>query len=142
MLYMAPEVALSEEYSKSIDVWSLGIIMYNLLSGGAHPLHEKGESSEKYKEKLKKKTELKFEGCFSDLAKDLILKCTAYNPAYRYNVDQILKHPWITRSQDTKVPLTYFEMIEHIDCQDKLKQVMKTVISFLGYKNYVFLISS
>lgn len=32
ILYMAPEVAMKQEYSKSIDIWSLGIIMYNLIS--------------------------------------------------------------------------------------------------------------
>ncbi len=28
LLYMAPEAAFSYDYSKKVDVWSLGIIMY------------------------------------------------------------------------------------------------------------------
>ena len=72
ILYMAPEVALKQEYSKSIDIWSLGIIMYNLLSGGCHPLHKKGESSETYKAKLLNKDKLFFSDNFSSLAIDLI----------------------------------------------------------------------
>lgn len=52
---MAPEIANSQEYSKSIDIWSLGIIMYNLISGGKHPLHERGENSSDFKQKIKDK---------------------------------------------------------------------------------------
>jgi serine/threonine protein kinase len=36
---MAPEVvSLSYEYTKSVDIWSIGIIMYEVLTGGKHPL--------------------------------------------------------------------------------------------------------
>jgi serine/threonine protein kinase len=120
---MAPEIAMSQEYSKSIDMWSLGIIMYNLLSGGGHPLHRKGDTSEIFKAKLQNKENFYFDPSFSDLAKDLIKKMTDYSPFYRYSIDQALKHPWITRNNDDKIPLTYLEMIEHADCHDKLKLV-------------------
>ena len=51
---MAPEVALKKEYSKSVDIWSLGIIMYMLLTGGSHPLFTSKDSAESYKAKLRK----------------------------------------------------------------------------------------
>jgi serine/threonine protein kinase len=35
---MAPEVALNQDYTKSVDIWSIGIIMYYVLTGGKHPL--------------------------------------------------------------------------------------------------------
>lgn len=38
LIFMAPEVALKKEYSRSVDIWSIGIIMYMLLTGGSHPL--------------------------------------------------------------------------------------------------------
>ena len=32
-LYMAPELVRHEKYSEKVDVWSLGCITYQLLSG-------------------------------------------------------------------------------------------------------------
>lgn len=53
LIYMAPEVALSQEYTKSVDIWSIGIIMYLILTGGKHPLFNFNEDTyESYKKKL------------------------------------------------------------------------------------------
>lgn len=41
MLYMAPEVFKKEEYSKTVDVWSLGITLFRIISK-KHPLYRKG----------------------------------------------------------------------------------------------------
>ena len=51
--YMAPEVALKKEYSKNVDIWSIGIIMFMLLTGGSHPLFTNQDTAITYKEKLK-----------------------------------------------------------------------------------------
>lgn len=80
--------------------------MYNLISGGLHPLHKKGQSFDKLKKKLENQEPFHFTDSFSELAIDLITKMTSYSPVHRYTIDQALKHPWITRSHDTKVPLT------------------------------------
>ena len=33
LIFMAPEVAFKKEYSRSVDIWSTGIIMYYIKSG-------------------------------------------------------------------------------------------------------------
>lgn len=60
LIFMAPEVALKKEYSRSVDIWSTGIVMYMLLTGGSHPLFTQKDDAESYKEKLKNTTELQF----------------------------------------------------------------------------------
>jgi serine/threonine protein kinase len=57
LIFMAPEVALKKEYSKSVDLWSTGIVMHMLLMGGVHPLFiDKEDDTESYKIKLSKIT--------------------------------------------------------------------------------------
>ena len=126
-LYMAPEISMRQEYSKSIDVWSCGIIMYNLISGGLHPLHAKGQSFDMLENKLKNQEPFHFTDSFSDLARDLITKMTSYSPVHRYTINQVLKHPWITRSHNTKVPLTCIEMMQILDIEDRFKKVARVI---------------
>jgi len=39
---MAPEVLKKKsEYSKSVDMWAIGIIMFEILTGGRHPLYDR-----------------------------------------------------------------------------------------------------
>jgi|DEB0MinimDraft_12_1074336.scaffolds.fasta_scaffold18423_1 calcium/calmodulin-dependent protein kinase I len=52
LIYMAPEVAFQHQYSKSVDVWAIGIIMHYVMTGGRHPFYEKGDNIESFKKKL------------------------------------------------------------------------------------------
>ena len=52
-LYMAPEQIDRKTYSKAIDIWSIGIIMFMLLNNGRHPFYTKGNRRRTYIEKLK-----------------------------------------------------------------------------------------
>lgn len=46
LLYMAPEQLTKPTHSKKVDMWALGVIMYQLLSQGKHPYHTPGKESE------------------------------------------------------------------------------------------------
>lgn len=50
---MAPEQIDKRVYTKAIDIWSCGIIMYMLLNNGVHPLFKKGDTSDMFIEKLR-----------------------------------------------------------------------------------------
>ena len=53
LLYMAPEVVFKHEYTKSVDIWAIGIIMHICLTG-KHPFYVKGQdNSASFKNKLK-----------------------------------------------------------------------------------------
>ena len=42
IIYMAPEQLNNISYSKLTDIWSIGIILYELLNKGKHPFYIKG----------------------------------------------------------------------------------------------------
>jgi len=99
--YMAPEVVRREKYSLAIDCWSLGVILYILLSGcmpffgiddlGIESAIEKGEYSltgELWDE-------------VSDEAKDLVKGLLKMEPSERLTAAQCLKHPWMQEVIET-----------------------------------------
>ena len=53
LIYMAPEQVEKKNYTKAIDIWSCGTIMYMLLNSGKHPLFYEGLKSKEYIELLK-----------------------------------------------------------------------------------------
>jgi serine/threonine protein kinase len=121
---MAPEVALTKDYSRSVDIWSSGIVMYMLLTGGEHPLFEFGKDSpEVYQQKLSKLTQLPCPSHFSGLARNLFMKLTRFNIAQRYSASDALKHPWITRLNKTNIPLTFPDKMSRLELAHKLKTV-------------------
>ena len=49
---MAPEVVHHKKYTKSVDIWSIGIIMHILITNGIHPYYSPEEGPEIFKKKL------------------------------------------------------------------------------------------
>jgi serine/threonine protein kinase len=54
LVYMAPELSnkTAKTFNNKVDIWACGIIMYKLLTGGDHPLYQKGDTQEIYYDKL------------------------------------------------------------------------------------------
>jgi serine/threonine protein kinase len=88
-LYMAPELVNRKPYTEKVDVWSLGVITYQLLSGKT-PFES--DSIKKIDWNINNKV-IKFEntvhenwGDISDEAKNFILKCLDRNPNSRPSI--------------------------------------------------------
>ena len=44
LIYMAPEEIERKSYYLSVDIWSIGILMYMLLNKGEHPFYHNGDT--------------------------------------------------------------------------------------------------
>lgn len=42
-LYLSPEILKREDYDEKVDIWSLGVMMYEMVIGD-HPFHIRRES--------------------------------------------------------------------------------------------------
>lgn len=127
--YMAPEQIANSNYSKKVDIWATGIIMWKLLAGGDHPLYTKGDSQSYFFEKLQyfpmNSYPWKFPPRFSRLARDFFVKLCSYPASQRYDARQALKHPWITRTSDDEIPLTQKEQLSLYDTETELRKIAR-----------------
>lgn len=130
-LYMAPEQIDRKTYSKAIDIWSIGIIMFMLLNNGRHPFYTKGNRRRTYIEKLKI-TQVKFYNKCSQMAMTLINKLLEVNPLWRYTAEKALRHPWITRNIEDDVPETFNETLKKRVVNNKMRELMLLGV-FLNY---------
>ncbi|KAM0459784.1 hypothetical protein ACHAPV_000035 [Trichoderma viride] len=93
--YTAPEIVKDERYSKSVDMWALGCVLYTLLCGFP-PFYD--ESIEVLTEKVAKGEYTFLSPWWDDIsksAKDLISHLLTVDPEKRYTIREFLAHPWI-----------------------------------------------
>ena len=125
-IYMAPEILNHRGYDFLIDSFSSGIVLYELSSGGAHPFYEFGMSKNEYINKiLKTKCSCNFSEEMPLLARNLFLKLCKYEPLFRYEPYKALRHPWITRSNKSQIPMT---LLEEYNKSEKI-QIFKGLLS-------------
>lgn len=93
--YVAPEVLEQRPYNQSCDFWSVGVVLFILLSGGP-PFYnpDQFEMFEKIKQAEYSFEALSWQGVSAE-AKDLITKLLVADPAQRLTGEQIMAHPWI-----------------------------------------------
>ena len=96
--YVAPEVLLDIPYGKEVDLWSLGVIAYLMLSGSL-PFDDR-ESEEEIARKTVSE-DPPYKGSIwkkiSNEAKDFIKKLLVKNPEKRMNVKEALQHEWFRK---------------------------------------------
>ena len=100
MEYMAPEIVGSEMYDFSVDIWSLGILLYELIMGHS-PFRSKSKKDRNVMIKIKKH-DLVFDKDknISKECIDLINKLLEVNPETRLKIKDILEHPFILANEN------------------------------------------
>lgn len=133
--YVAPEVFDSRKYDKACDIWSLGVIMFILLSGNPPFYSYHGHSMSPGMKRRIKTGRYQFEGNvwrnISVEAKDLIKGMLQTDPDKRLTIDEIMKNKWISENTSVpKTPLHTAKNLKHskeewMDVQDKMAGYIK-----------------
>jgi calcium-dependent protein kinase len=133
--YLAPEVCLGN-YGKECDVWSLGVVMFFLLTG-RQPFKGKNMS-----ELLSNILNCRYSfndpkwNLVSEEAKDLISRLLVVDPLLRLSIPSALCHSWFSNLTGLPpVKLEIFNSLKNFKAHGKLwNEVMKVFIKNLSYE--------
>ena len=115
--YFAPELIQGGGYGPQADVWSLGCILFEMLSG-RHPFPS-CENDDELFEKIKKADYDISSGPWAHIsaeAKTLVQGLLTVDPAQRLSCTEALRHPWFTSSTKPNTHLSD----AHTNIKDKV----------------------
>ncbi|XP_044024994.1 LOW QUALITY PROTEIN: serine/threonine-protein kinase D3-like [Siniperca chuatsi] len=104
--YLAPEVLRSKGYNRSLDMWSVGVIIYVSLSG-TFPFNEDEDINDQIQNAAFMYPPNPWKE-ISEQATDIINNLLQVKMRKRYSVDKSLSHPWLQDYQ-TWMDLREFE---------------------------------
>uniref|UniRef100_A0A674AX79 protein kinase C n=1 Tax=Salmo trutta TaxID=8032 RepID=A0A674AX79_SALTR len=104
--YLAPEVLRSKGYNRSLDMWSVGVIIYVSLSG-TFPFNEDEDINDQIQNAAFMYPPQPWKEISAE-ATDLINNLLQVKMRKRYSVDKSLSHPWLQDYQ-TWLDLREFE---------------------------------
>ena len=102
LCFVAPEIILRDPYNNSVDIWSLGIMIYYIMSGDL-PFddcnnHEKTIAKKIVYEELRF-PELKWNSKSKEL-KHFISQCLIKDLKKRITIDKLVEHDWIKLNEN------------------------------------------
>ena len=101
--YMSPEIVNKIEYSKEIDIWSLGILLYEMIFGYSPFKPDKEDFKPKDVIDNIKIHDLKFNKNISAECKDLICHLLDENVENRYKIEDIFNSKFVKKYEDKKL---------------------------------------
>lgn len=90
--YLPPEMVHNKKYHSRVDIWGLGVLLYEFLVGKP-PFEDQSEKGTYKKIKTEKPM---FPPNLTKEAKDLVSKLLNKNPSERLTLEEVLQHPWIS----------------------------------------------
>ena len=97
LTFVSPEVLIRKPYNKEIDIWSIGVILYLILSGDL-PFDDEEDDEQKIAKSIVF-NEVEFPSKkFGNKSKEvieLIKRCLTKEPKDRIKIDEIIKSDWI-----------------------------------------------
>lgn len=96
--YLPPEMVEGREHDEQVDVWSLGVLLYEFLVGSP-PFEAEGHSATY---RRISRVDLRFPRGVPEDAQDLIRKLLVKDPQKRMSLNSIPTHPWVVRHLKTQ----------------------------------------
>ena len=127
--YVAPEIINGRPYGKSVDVWSLGVIIYILLCG--YPPFYNMNQAQLFRSIREGKYafDSPYWDQISDNAKDLISKCLTVDVHKRLDINGVLNHPWVASEAESKNITNVLGELKKFNARRKLRAAIKAAIA-------------
>lgn len=93
-LYMAPEMLLLQDYDATVDLWSVGVIMYECLFSKA-PYSSSNVLELTEKIKLQKAIEIPPNSGISSECRDLLMRLLQHDPKQRISFEEFFSHAYL-----------------------------------------------
>ena len=133
--FIAPEM-LSGRYDEKCDIWSIGVILYYMLSG-KFPF--KSDNNNDIFHKIETETPNFWELNISETAFNFLRKCLTKNPKLRPSAKECLMHPWLEpifsciRTNSFMSENLILNFSTHNKCPQLKKLILKYLISNMGH---------
>ena len=96
--YIAPEMLLKKGHDTRVDIWSIGVLMFELLAGYSPFVAKNNQDLYQNIRRLK----IQWPKDMPPLAKNLIGKILKLNPLDRPSLEEILNHQWFKQTKIIK----------------------------------------
>ena len=136
--FIAPEI-LKGEYDEKCDIWSIGVILYYILSG-KFPFT--GKTNNEIFEKIQKNEPNFGKNIFNNIslnAIDFMKKCFFKNPNERFSAQECLLHPWLEpifkhiHSDTFLKDNLIMNFASYNKCSQLKKLILKYLVSNMGH---------
>eukprot|EP00698_Gefionella_okellyi_P018301 TRINITY_DN546_c0_g1_i5.p1 TRINITY_DN546_c0_g1~~TRINITY_DN546_c0_g1_i5.p1 ORF type:complete len:202 (-),score=16.18 TRINITY_DN546_c0_g1_i5:707-1312(-) len=126
-LYMAPEVLRRKGYDHTVDLWSLGVMLYKMLCG--YPPFREENEAQLFDKILNGDYDFPVAewSQISASAKDLIGRLLVVTPSKRYSCSEVLNHPWTRGTLERPQP-TVLEMMREYYAERRFKKAIQVAI--------------
>ncbi|XP_060950023.1 ribosomal protein S6 kinase alpha-3 isoform X2 [Limanda limanda] len=97
--FVAPEVLKKQGYDAACDIWSLGVLLYTMLTGFTPFANGPEDTPEEILARIGSGKFSLTGGYWTSVsseAKDLVSKMLHVDPHQRLTAGQVLRHPWVT----------------------------------------------
>ncbi len=126
--YVAPEIIRGQHYGTSVDMWSVGVILYILLCGFPPFYDDNNKKLFKLIVNAKYSFPNPYWANISEEAKDLIRKLLIVDPVKRLTAQQAQQHPWVsdeTKSSDNDILIT--DNLKSFNARRRLRGAIRAV---------------